>query len=178
LSYLEIFVLALALSVDACIVSFSYGLTFTKNRFKNALLLATFTGVFQSIMPCIGYFLTGFVRAYIEPFAPIIVFAIFTFLGLKFIKDAFSKKETPSSISLACLFLIGVATSIDAFSAGISLSLYGNKILKPMALIGIITFLDSLLGFSLGLKLKNIPTIGLEIIAGISLIILGIKSLV
>ena len=62
MSYLEIFLLALALSVDACVLSFSYGLVFTDFRRKNSLLLSAFTGAFQGIMPVIGYFLTSFVK--------------------------------------------------------------------------------------------------------------------
>jgi putative Mn2+ efflux pump MntP len=177
LSYIEIFILALALSVDACVVSFAYGLTFNKNKLKNCLLLAFFTGFFQMLMPFLGYFLTTFVKSYIEPFAQLIVFIIFTFLGCKFIKEAFTKKNQPLCLGLCCLLLIGIATSIDAFSAGISLSLSGNKILKPILLIGLITFINSSLGFILGGKLKNMPTILLEVSAGILLIVLGVKAL-
>ena len=75
------------------------------------------------------------------------------------------------------MFLIGIATSIDAFSAGISLSLYGNKILKPALLITFITFVNSLIGFWLGGKLKKFPTKSMEIFAGIVLIFLGIKAI-
>ena len=65
MTYLEIFLLALALSVDACVVSFSYGLLFNQNRLKTALLLAGFTGFFQGLMPAIGYHLTTFVKSFI-----------------------------------------------------------------------------------------------------------------
>ena len=176
MTYIEIILLSLALSIDACIVSFTYGITFDKDRVKNALLLAIFTGVFQGLMPCIGYFLTSFVKHYIAPYASLIIFLIFTYLGIKFIKEAFQKKEKPCCISITCLFLIGIATSIDAFSAGISLSLYGNHILKPALLITFVTFINSLLGFKLGGKLKNLPTRGLEIMAGIVLIGLGVRA--
>ncbi len=178
MTYIEIFLLALALSVDACVVSFSYGLSFNQNRLKNAILLAVFTGLFQGLMPCVGYFLTTFVKSFIAPYADLIVFVIFVFLGLKFIKESFdTDKKSPNCIGLACLFLIGIATSIDAFSAGITLSLYGNSIIKPALLITGITFINSLLGFNLGGKFKNIPTKGLEITAGLILIMLGIKAI-
>jgi putative Mn2+ efflux pump MntP len=178
MTYLEIFLLALALSVDACVVSFSYGLLFNQNRLKTAFLLAGFTGFFQGLMPAIGYHLTTFVKSFIAPYASLIVFTIFVFLGVKFIKEALeAKKAKPCCIGLACLFLIGIATSIDAFSAGISLSLYGNHILKPALLITFITFINSLLGFKLGGKLKNMPTKSLEITAGLILIGLGIKAI-
>lgn len=177
MTYIEIFLLALALSIDACVVSFTYGITFNQNRTKTALLLATFTGFFQGFMPAIGYYLTSFVKTFIAPYASLIVFTIFLFLGLKFIKEAFDEvKKEPYCISLTCLLLIGIATSIDAFSAGISLALYGNHILKPALLITFITFINSLLGFKLGGKLKTLPTRILETLAGIILIILGIKA--
>ncbi len=178
MSYLEIVFLALALSIDAMVVSFSYGLAFKENRTKNALMLAFCTGIFQAGMPVIGYYLTSVVKNFITPYASIIVFTIFVFLGIKFIKEAFDReKETPKCISPACLLLIGIATSIDAFSAGISLALYGNKILKPAILIGVITFVDSCVGFKLGGKLKHLPTTALEVTAGLVLIALGVKAI-
>lgn len=178
MSYLEIFLLALALSVDACVLSFSYGLVFTDFRRKNSLLLSVFTGAFQGIMPVIGYFLTSFVKTYIEPYASILILTIFCFLGVKFIKEAFDEKQKPNQLCLGitCLFLAGIATSIDAFSAGISLSLYGNKIIRPALLIAGITFVNSNLGFWLGGRFKNIPSRRLEVMAGIILIGLGIKA--
>lgn len=176
MTYFEIFLLSLALSVDACVVSFSYGLTFDKNRAKNAFLLASFTGFFQAGMPVMGYFLTSFIKSFIAPYAPLIVFLIFFFLGIKFIKEAFEEKKCPQCISLSCLFLIGAATSIDAFSAGITLSVYGNRILKPALLIGLVTFINSLAGFKIGGKFKKLPSKGLEIFAGLVLIALGIKA--
>lgn len=178
MSYLSIFILALALSIDACVVSFSYGLKFNENKIKNALKLSLFTGFFQGLMPVIGYFLTNFVKTYIEPYADIIVFLIFTYLGIKFIKEANEKKtDSTFSIDFKTLLLIGIATSIDAFSAGISLSLYGNKILKPAILIGLVTFINSNSGYFIGNKLKRFPAKFLEIFAGILLIVLGIKAL-
>lgn len=178
MSYLEIVFLAFALSVDACVVSFSYGLVINQERLKSALMLAVFTGVFQGAMPCLGYFSTNFIRPYISSHAQLIVFIIFTALGLKFILESFAEnKEKTIDIKLLSLFLIGVATSVDAFSAGISLSLYGNRIFKPALLITAITFINSILGFNFGGKVKNIPTQWLEIFAGLVLIFLGVKSL-
>lgn len=178
MSHLEIILLAVALSIDACVVSFSYGLVFTQNRLKNSMLLAECTGIFQAIMPVIGYYLTGLVKTFIAPYASLIVFIIFTYLGIKFILEAFEKeKDKKLCIDLKCLLLLGIATSIDAFSAGISLSLFGNRILKPAILIGVITFVNSILGFCLGGKLKHLPTQTLEAGAGVLLILLGIKAL-
>ena len=179
MSYFAIFILAFALSVDACVVSFSYGLKYDKERIKNTLLLSSFTGIFQGIMPVIGYYLTNIVREYISPYSDLIVFLIFSYLGFKFIIEANTpemKKEL--CIDIKCLFLIGIATSKDAFSAGISLSLYGNGIIKPAILIALVTFFNSNLGFWSGGRLKHLPTKYLEIFAGILLIFLGIKAVI
>lgn len=179
MSYFSIFILALALSIDACVVSFSYGLKYDRERLKNTLLLASFTGIFQGLMPVIGYYLTCFVREYIYPYSDLIVFLIFSYLGGKCIAEAWQpdrKKEL--CIDLKCLFLIGIATSIDAFSAGISLSLYGNHIFKPAILIAFVTFINSNLGFVIGGTLKKLPTKYLEIFAGILLVFLGIKAMI
>ena len=179
MSNIEIILLALALSIDACVVSFTYGLAFNQDRLKNALQLALFTGAFQGLMPVVGYYLTTFVKSYIAPYANLIVFLIFTYLGVKFIKEAFAKKQIKNlCIGFKCLLLIGIATSIDAFSAGISLSLYGNKILVPALLITFITFINSIIGFWFGGVLKNLPTRSMEIFAGIILILLGIKAII
>ncbi len=179
MSYIEIFILAIALSIDALVVSFSYGLVLTHKRINTAALLAAFTGGFQGLMPVVGYFLTNFVKAYIEPYAKIIVFIIFVYLGVKFIKEAFeSSKNKILCPDLKCLIMLGIATSIDAFSAGITLSLAGNRILKPALLIAFVTFFNSCLGFWFGGKLKDMPSKVLEVIAGLILIGLGVKAVI
>lgn len=179
MSYIAIILLAIALSIDACVVSFSYGLAYSENRLSNSMKLAGFTGAFQFLMPIIGYFLTGFVKSYIEPYASWVVFVIFMYLGVKFIIEAFEPKKIERlCIDIKCLLLIGIATSIDAFSAGITLSLYGNHIIKPAILIGAVTFVNSMLGFGIGGRLKSFPTKWLEIMAGLILITLGIKAII
>ena len=178
MSYFEIFILALALSVDACVVSFAYGIKYDKEKIKNALLLSSFTGMFQGLMPIPGYILTNIIREYIYPYSDLIVFLIFSYLGFKFIVEANSpERKKELCIDIKCLFLIGIATSIDAFSAGISLSLFGNKLLKPAILIALITFFNSNLGFFIGGKLKHMQTKKLEILAGLLLVFLGIKAI-
>ena len=181
MSYLEILILAIALSIDACIVSFTCALKFKESHHKNSFSLSLCTGLFQALMPILGYYFTNFVKVFIEPYSKIIVFLIFTYLGIKFILESNENKENKKNktvaINIKTLFLIGVATSIDAFSAGISLSLFGNKIIKPAVLIGLITFINSNLGYFAGLKLKNFPSKFLEIFGGSLLILLGIKAL-
>ena len=178
LGQIEIILLAVALSIDACVVSFSYGLAMEKQKQLNSMLLATFTGFFQFLMPILGFYLASFLQKYIQHFAKFIVFAIFVYLGVKFIKDSFEKEKLkPVCLGLSCLFMIALATSIDAFSAGVSLLLSGNKVILPAILIGVVTFVNSLVGFWGGVALKKMPVSCLEIVGGVILIGLGVRAL-
>ena len=80
MSLLSIVLLAIALSIDAGVVSFAHGLIFEKNKLKNALLLGSYTGGFQALMPLLGYFLTKPFQAYFEPIGKWIVFVIYTII--------------------------------------------------------------------------------------------------
>ena len=180
MSIIEILLLAFALSIDACVVSFSYGLSLKEKRVKNALLLAFYTGIFQALMPVFGYYLADFVKVFILPYSKIIVFLIFAILGIQFIKDALTKKEEPVNtecLSAGCLFIVAVATSIDAFSAGISLLLSDTKFLIPIILFGVITFINSLIGFFTTERLKKLNTKFLQISGGCILIGLALYTI-
>jgi len=175
---IDIFLLAIAMSIDAMVVSFSQGLIFKTNKCKNSLLLAFFFGFFQFFMPILGYFLTTGVYKYLQNIDNYIVMAIFLVLGVKFIIDAFEeKKERVCCIGFSCLFMLAVATSIDAFGAGISICFAKANIWNAAILIGIITFINSQLGFWSARLFKNFPSKYLEIAGGLILIELGISQL-
>ena len=174
----EIILLAIALSIDACVVSFSYGLCIEKRKRINALLLALTTGFFQSLMPVIGYLFTDIIRTFIQPYSKWLVFLIFIYLGINFILDSLKpNKFKKLCLDLKTLLLIGIATSIDAFSAGISLSLTSSPMMFSIIAIGLITFIDSILGYSLGVYMKSLKAKYFEIIGGIILIGLALNSL-
>ena len=178
MSNIELLILAFALSVDACVVSFSYGLTTDKSKRVTAFALAFTTGVFQAIMPVLGYEFTNLIKVFILPYSKWIVFIIFAYLGFTIIKEAFNKEnEEKAILTLRTLILIGIATSIDAFSAGITLSLTNTPLLLSAVTIGIVTFINSFLGFSSGFCLKKFNSKGMEILGGVLLIALAIKSL-
>lgn len=181
---IDILILAIALSIDACVVSFSNGLIFTQNKRINSLILASSVGFFQFLMPIIGFFLAQSVQKYVEPYDHWVVFGIFVLLGAKFIKDGGKCKDDSQAKKINCYFcfsyilLVSVATSIDALGAGISIAFSGVKnILIPAFIIGVVTFINSLIGFWSGQLLKKFPTRNLEISAGIILILLAFKTL-
>jgi len=180
MSIIDILILAVALSIDACVVSFSNGLIFTQNKRTNSLMLAASVGFFQFLMPVIGYFSAKTVSQYVEPYDHWIVFAIFVLLGAKFIKDAFQEKDEDKIDCYLCfkyILLVSIATSIDALGAGVSIAFTGTQILFPAIIIGVITFINSLLGFWGGYLFKKFPTRNLEIFGGLILILLAFKIL-
>ncbi len=178
MSFISLLLLAIALSVDACVVSFAHGLVLNESKFINAFSLGFVTGGFQALMPLIGYYLTQSMLKYVEPFGKWLVFAIFMYLGIKIIQDTYNDdKEAPLCLSFKCILLIGLATSIDALAAGVTLSLTSTNILKAVILIGLTTFLFSFAGYWCGCFMKKLSTKVLEIIAGLILIFLSVKSL-
>ncbi len=179
MSNIEILILAFALSIDACVVSFSYGLCTQTRKRLTALALALTTGFFQAFMPVIGYFFTNAIKTFIQPYAKWIVFIIFMYLGITFIKEAFKNEENKElCVDLKTLLLIGIATSIDAFSAGITISLTNSPLLFSIIAIGLITFANSFFGFAGGFCLKHFNSKALEIFGGLLLIALAINSLI
>lgn len=180
MNIIDIIILAVALSIDACVVSFSNGLIFTKNKRVNSLMLAASVGFFQFLMPVIGFFAAQSVSKYVDAYDHWIVFGIFVLLGAKFIKDSFKDEKEEKINCYMCfkyIFLISIATSIDALGAGVSIAFTKTQIWFPAIIIGIITFINSLLGFWGGYLFKKFPTKNLEITGGIILILLAFKIL-
>lgn len=174
----EIIFLSIALGIDCLVVSFSQGLIFTHNRTKNSLALALTMGISQGVMPCFGYAGAGILSRYIEGYSNWLVFAIFTALGVKFIYEAFQEKEAViCCIGLKCLIFLGIATSIDALAAGVSLKLTHTPLLLSVLLIGSASFFMSVSGFGLGNFFKKLPSKYLEISGGTILLLLAIKGL-
>ena len=178
MNLIDIIILAVALGVDCLVVSFTQGLILKSNRTRNSILLAVTMGLFQGLMPVISYFCTELVSEYIEPYAETLVFAIFMFLGLKFICESFIKKDNICCIDLKCLIGMGIATSIDALGAGVNLSLTNTSAILSCTIIGIMSFLMSLCGFWGGNIFKCFPSQILEISGGLILIFLALKGVV
>jgi len=173
----QIILLAIALSIDAMTVSFSQGLIFKTNKRKTSFMLALFFGFFQFLMPVIGYFGSLGIYNYLKVVNTWIIFCIFMFLGIKFIKEAFEEKEEKvCCLGLGCLFTLAIATSIDALGAGISLCFAHVNIWFPSILIGIITFINSLIGFWGGFLFHKVSPKYLETLGGLILIGLAIKA--
>ncbi|MDE7255686.1 MAG: manganese efflux pump MntP family protein [Helicobacter sp.] len=184
-AYLEIIILGVSLAIDACIVAFSYGLCSKPWKINNGLRIAITTSFFQWLMPIIGWYMLWIANEGFSDYASIvdhwITFAIFLVLGLKIIKDAHSEEDedqTPKTLSLGVLLLIGIATSIDALAAGVMIFSQNTPLYMSASLIGAITFVCVIIAYVASKTLSQIPTKMLETGAGIVLIGLGIKVLV
>lgn len=181
MSFFDLFLLALALSVDSAVVSFSYGLIIKQKRLKNAILLAVSTGMGQFVMPIVGWVGTNSVSSYISHFDHWISFLVFLLLGLNIIYGAVNDSEKEDNaekkLNLKIAFMIGVATSIDACAAGVMLYFVNVPILFAASIIGLVSFINSIAGFYSCCRLHKVPTRYIEIASGVILILLGAKVL-
>lgn len=180
--WFEILLLAFALSIDAFVVSFSCGCMVHKEHKKNAFKMAGANGFAQFTMPVLGWFGTNSIGEYVKSFDHWIVFFVFLVLGVKFIKDALEEEEKscelPKSVTFKVLLIASFATSIDAFAAGVSIYFMPVSIWAVALAIGLVTFINSFIGFRLSRIFKKFKSKYLEVSAGVILITLGTKILI
>ena len=176
MNLVELIFLAIALGIDCIIVSFSQGLIFKTNKRKNSFYLALTMGLFQGLMPIIGYLGTNKLYNFLVPFSKWIVFGIFFILGTKFILEAFEQeKKEVACIGFRCLIGLGIATSIDALVSGVSIRLTDTSLLLACYIIGLASFFMSIIGYVSGNRIKHLSSKVLEISGGLILIALAIK---
>lgn len=175
-----VIMLAVGLAMDAFAVSVSCGLCVVEKRYWNAARAALFFGFFQWGMLALGW-LAGFTfRTFIEPVDHWIAFILLGFIGVRMWKESLDEKSEPLDLtSLKLMLTLALATSIDAFAAGISLTALGYHILLPSIFVGVITFVLSFAGVLLGCWMMNYTHLRkyLDRIGAIILIGIGTKIL-
>lgn len=172
----EIILLSVGLASDAFAVSICKGLSIYKITFKHMVTIGLWFGIFQGIMPLLGYFLSYNFSEYIIKFNHIIGLILLSFIGINMIKESFLKEENyDDSFDIKSLFILALATSIDAFTAGITFSLFNVNLPLTIFLIVIITFFMSLIGIKIGNFFGSKYKAKAELIGGIILILLGLK---
>lgn len=185
MSLLDITFLALALAMDCFTVSIVSGVIIRKYVLSVILRMAFLFGLFQAMMPFIGWLGTSYFSHYLETVDHWIAFGLLAFLGGKMIKDSFGSEEeahfNPSKLTSQLLF--AVATSIDALAVGISFACLGYKsvdqLAVPLAIIGICSFVMSILGNVLGVVCGKsiVKRLKPELIGGIILLLIGFRIL-
>lgn len=177
---LELFLIAVGLSMDAFAVSICKGLSTQKLEIKHYLIIGAWFGGFQALMPTVGYFLGSTFEKYITSYDHWVTFVLLGFIGGNMIREGLSKEEEKANDSFAAktMVVLAVATSIDALAVGITFALLPDvNIVAAVAFIGAITFIISALGLKVGnifgMKYKSKA----EIVGGVILILIGVKIL-
>ena len=164
--------------MDAMSVAICKGMTENKKSLKHAIIVALYFGIFQAIMPLFGYFLASHLQFLIYKIDHWIAFSLLIFIGIKIIKDAIlNENNYDDDISFKNMLPLAIATSIDAFAIGISLSFLNVNLLFSIACIGTITFILSFIGVKLGNKIGERFGIKSQLIGGFILIVIGFKIL-
>lgn len=180
----EALLLAIGLSMDAFAVSVCKGLSMKKATLKHGMICGGWFGSFQALMPLIGYLLGSLFAAYIRRFDHWIAFGLLAFIGINMLREAFSKEEEccceKVDLSVKTMFVMAVATSIDALAAGISLAMSNDSPLHvyiTIGLIGVITFVMSTAGVKIGNIFGSRFEKKAQAAGGIILVLLGLKIL-
>ena len=176
----ELFVLAVALSMDAFAVSICKGLATGKVKLKHMLLTGIWFGGFQALMPLLGFYLGSAFEKYVTAVDHWIAFVLLSAIGLNMIKESMSDDEdsADASFSVKTMFLMAVATSIDALAVGITFALLPDiKITAAVLFIGVITFIFSAVGVKIGNVFGAKYKSKAELSGGIILILIGVKIL-
>lgn len=178
MSIIEIIVLSIGLAMDATAVSMTNGMNDTKMKVKKILLIGLTFGLFQALMPLLGYLFGTLFVDFVEKIDHWIALILLGFLGIQMLREGFSKnedKEEVKHLGFKMLLIQGVATSIDALAVGVSLASLKANILVAVISIGIITTLLSIIGVYMGKKFGNLLNNKASILGGIILIGIGLK---
>ena len=179
MNIIEIIFIGFAVSTDAFISSICKGLTLEKNNIKESLIIGIYFGIFQAIMPLIGYILADNFHNLIINIDHWISFFLLLILGIKSILESNKKEQISNNkLDFKNMIILSIATSIDALAIGISFAFLDISIIKSCIIIGFITFTTSTLGAKIGNKVGNKYQKISQVFGGIILIIIGIKILI
>jgi len=178
---LTILLIAIGLSMDAFAVSITSGMAIKTLKIRHILRIALLFGLFQAVMPVIGWLAGMQIRRWIAAFDHWIAFMLLAFIGGKMILEATileSEKESSDPLHFGTLFVLAVATSIDALAVGLSFSFLNVLIAAPAIIIGVVTFAISFAGVAIGHAFGSFFQKKIEIVGGLILIAIGVKILV
>lgn len=175
---LELVLIAVGLAMDAFAVSVCKGLSMSKMEWKKAVIIGLYFGGFQALMPLIGYVLGVGFEDKIKSIDHWIAFVLLVFIGMNMIKEAFEiKEESNDKIDFKTMIILAIATSIDALAVGVTFAFLNVNIMLAISLIGIITFIISMIGVKIGNVFGDKYETKAELAGGFILIFLGAKIL-
>ncbi len=178
MGFIELFLIAVGLSMDAFAVSVCKGLSVKKVGVKHAALAGLYFGGFQFLMPVTGYLLGFQFENIIQNVDHWVAFVLLAFIGANMIKESFGKaEELNDDFGVKTMLLLAVATSIDALAVGISFAFLKVSILPASGLIGVTTFILSFAGIYIGNVFGTRYKSRAELAGGVILILIGLKIL-
>lgn len=180
MSLAELLILAVGLSMDAFAVSICKGLAIGRTRLRDAAIVGAWFGVFQALMPLLGYLLGVRFADYISAFDHWVAFVLLCLIGGSMIRESRSKDEeegSGASLAFKTMLLLALATSIDALAVGVTFAFLDVVLPTALISIGVITFLLSALGVKLGSVFGMRYKSRAELAGGVILILLGLKIL-
>ena len=180
MSFFSLFLLAVGLSMDAFAVAVCKGLAMKKITVSNAGIVGLWFGGFQALMPLLGYLLAAQFKDSITAYSHWIAFALLSLIGGNMIREAIMEKEeeaADSALSVRSMLPLAIATSIDALAVGVTFAFLDVRILPSVILIGCTTFLLSAAGVKAGSLFGAKYEKKAEILGGVILILLGVKTL-
>ena len=177
---IELFILAVGLSMDAFAVALCKGLAMGKPKLSSSVIVGLWFGAFQALMPLLGYFLGVQFSSRIQVFDHWLAFFLLAAIGGNMIREAWGKEEEEqdSSLAFGAMLMLAIATSIDALASGVALAAIGADILYAMAFIGITTFILSAIAVMAGSKLGEKFKSKAEMAGGAILILIALKILI
>jgi putative Mn2+ efflux pump MntP len=181
MSIAEVLLIAVGLAMDAFAVSLGVGTTRFAESARSRFRLAWHFGLFQALMPALGWLVGSAVERLIAPFDHWIALGLLAFVGARMIRSGLSSDEEshPTDPSRGgTLVMLSIATSIDAFAVGLSLAVLGGPIVYPAVVIGVVTGGLSLAGLLAGNRLGKTFGKRMEIVGGVILIAIGIRIVV
>jgi putative Mn2+ efflux pump MntP len=178
---ITIIAIAFGLAMDAFAVSITSGITINRLKINHALKIALFFGLFQAIMPLVGWLAGLSLRGFIAEIDHWIAFGLLSFIGCKMIYESIAVQSSEKQINplnIYVLLMLSVATSIDALAVGVSFAFLKISIVTPVMVIGTITFVLSFLGVFVGNRIGHFFENKIEIAGGLVLIGIGVKILI
>ena len=178
MSLVELFILAVGLSMDAFAVSICKGLSLGKITKKHMAVAGAWFGGFQALMPLIGYFLGSFFADMITKYAHWIAFVLLIIIGGNMLKEAMGEDEkVDACMDAKEMFLLAIAPSIDALAVGVTFAFLKVLIVPAVSFIGCVTFVCSAIGVKIGSIFGSKYRSKAEFCGGVILILIGLKIL-
>lgn len=181
MNIITIFLIALGLAMDAFAVAVASGVSAKCLLVRDSLKMAIYFGAFQAIMPIVGWATGLSFQQYIDAYDHWLAFVLLAFLGAKMIYESFKLEEDCSenlcNFDSSRLFVLAIATSIDALGVGLSFSLLNVTVFMPAIVIGLVTFVLCVVGVWLGNKVGHLFEGKIEIFGGLILVFIAFKIL-